>query len=185
MKSVAISDAECRLMIEEEQRLCEQNIQLLKGTLKAGISFKDGNLVKEDIVCPCIRLGRKLTRKERELYTDTDTTSTWKMIKENEKLYIFLEVVFSKTNGSPLNFCLEMSTTLKKSGKEKIMKFGGIELIRIPMEFGGETGYILQWMKLLVSAGGNISISDGIEPSIGVDGIMIDIPKLILVILKR
>ena len=160
MKSEAVGDAECRIMMEEEKRLCEKNVQFLKGTLKAGISFKDGNLVKDDIVHPCIRLERKLTQKERELYTDTVTMSTWKIIKENEKLYVFLEIVFSKTDAPPLHFCFEMSTKLKKAGKEKKIKFGGVELVGIPMEFEDGTGYILQWMKLLLSAGGNISISD-------------------------
>lgn len=180
MQGKTLSDAEYLLVIEEEKRLCENNVQFLKGTMKKGVTIENGEIAKIDKEMPSIRLGRKLIQKD--LYRETITRSMWKMAKDRDKgeLNAFLEIDFPETNASTLRFCFNMSTKLKKIGEGKKIKIGEVELIETFMEFEGDTGTILQWMKLLISSGGNISISDGEEPSIGTDGVPIDIPRLVL-----
>lgn len=179
MQNKKLSDAEYLLLVEEEKRLCE-NVQYLKGTMKKGISIENEEIVKKDKEMPSVRLGRKLIQKD--LYKRTATVSMWKLAKDKNtgELCAFLEVVFPETNAPTLHFCFDMSTKLQKIGEGKKIKIGDIELIEIFMEFEGDTGTILQWMKLLVTSGGDISISDGEEPSIGASGIPTDIPKIIL-----
>lgn len=180
MQFKKLSDAEYLLVIEEEKMLCESGVQFLKGNMIKGVSIKDGEIVKNDMTLPSIRLGRKLLQKD--LYKDTITMSIWKLASDRTTgdLYAFLEVNFPETKAPVLHFCFEMSTKLKKIGEGKKIKIGEIEFIETFMEFEGDTGTILQWMKLLINTGGNISISDGDEPSIGADEIPLDIPRLIL-----
>jgi len=180
MEGKNLGDAEYLLIIEEEKRLCESNILFLKGKMKKGVSIENGKIVKNDKEIPSIRLGRKLEQKD--LYMGTTTRSVWKLASDRNtvELCAFLEVVFPETNAPTLHFCLEMSTKLKKTGEGRKIKIGGVEFIETFMEFEGDTGTILQWMKLLIDTGGCISISDGEEPSIGADGIPIDIPRIVL-----
>ena len=49
----------------------------------------------------------------------------------------------------------------------------------VPYQFENNTDTILQWMELLVQTG-NINIVDGNEPSIGIEGIPVDVPLAIL-----
>jgi len=180
MEGKTLGDAEFLLLIEEEKRLCETNILFLKGKVKKGISIENGEIAKNDKEMPSIRLGRKLIQKD--LYRDTITRSVWKLASDRNtgELCAFLEVNFPETNAPALHFCLEMSTKLKKTGEGRKIKIGRVEFIETIMEFEGDTGTILQWMKLLIDAGGSISISDGEEPSIGADGIPVDIPRIVL-----
>lgn len=174
MEGKKLGDAEYLLLMDEEKRLCENNIQLLKGKMVKDFSIENGEIVKEDKVIPSIILGRKLTQKY--LYKSTINRSRWKLISDRNtgELCAFLEIEFPKTNAPSLNFCFEMNTKLKKN-----IKIIDIELIETFMEFDGDTGVILKWMKLLIDTGGRISISDREEPSINL-GIQIDVPRTVL-----
>ena len=180
MEGKKLGDAEYLLFVEEEKRLCENNVRLLKSKMMKGISIENDELVKCDKDIPSIILGRKLTQKD--LYKDTFARSIWKLASDRNtgELCAFLEIEFPATNAPALHFCFEMSTALKKTGEYKKAKIGCIELVETFMEFEGDTGTILQWMKLLIDAGGCISISDGEEPSINADRIQIDIPGIVL-----
>ena len=46
--------------------------------------------------------------------------------------------------------------------------------------FDDNTDGVLQWMILLSKSEGNIAIIDGREPSVGIDGVPIDVPSLVL-----
>lgn len=180
MEGKKLGDTEYLLLVEEEKRLCENNVQFLKGKMMKGVSVENGEIVKSDKEIPSIILGRKLPQKD--LYRDTITRNMWKLTRDRNtgELCAFLEVEFPETNVPALHFCFEMITKLKKTGEGKKIKIGGVELIETFMEFEGDTGTILKWMKLLIDTGGCISIGDGEEPSISADGIQMDIPRIVL-----
>lgn len=180
MEGKKLGDAEYLLFVDEEKRLCENNVHFLKGKMIKGVSIENEEIVKCDKEIPSIILGRKLTQKD--IYKDTFTRSIWKLAsdKNTGELCAFLEIEFPVTNAPTLHFCFEMNTTLKKTGEWKKTKIGNVELMETFMEFEEDTGTILQWMKLLIDSGGHISISDGEEPSINADGIQIDIPGIVL-----
>ena len=144
------------------------------------IGEKDGKLVDKDIHSPSIKINRKLDHKE--LYQSTDSESLWKLmtdIKESKRLVAFLEIKFPKTNAPELRFCFDMNISLYKTGEEKTFKIGDKEYKAAPYKFEKGTDIILQWMELLVKTE-DINIFDGEDPSVGIEGIPIDIPKTIL-----
>ena len=180
MEHRTLGDSEFCLMVEEEKRLCEKNTEFIKGILKKGIGEKDGKLVDKDIYSPSIKINRKLDRKE--LYKNTVSESIWKLmtdIKGSKRLVAFLEIKFPKTNAPELHFCFDMDMNLYRAGEEKRIKIGDKECKATPYKFEKGTDIILQWMELLVKTE-DINIFDGEDPSIGIEGIPIDIPKIIL-----
>lgn len=180
MEHRPLGDNEFCIMIEEEKRLCEKDTEFIKGILKKGIGEKDGKLVDKDIYSPSIKINRKLDHKE--LYKNTESESIWKLmtdIKESKRLVAFLEIKFPKTNAPELHFCFDMDINLYRAGEERIFKIGDKEYKAAQYKFEKGTDIILQWIELLVKTE-DISITDGEDPSIGIEGIPIDMPKTIL-----
>lgn len=180
MEHRILGNPEFHIMVEEEKRLYEKDTEFINGILKKGIGEKDGKLVDKDTYSPSIKINRKLDHKE--LYQSTESKSLWKLmtdIKESKRLMAFLEINFPKTNAPELHFCFDMDINLYKAGEERIFKIGDKEYKAVPYKFEKCTDIILQWMELLVKTE-DINIFDGEEPSIGIGGIPIDIPKTIL-----
>jgi hypothetical protein len=180
MEYRTLGDPEFCIMVEEEKRLCEKDTEFIKGILKKGIGEKDGKLVDKDTYSPSIKINRKLDHKE--LYKNTLSESLWKLmtdIKGSKRLVAFLEIKFPKTNAPELHFCFDMDIRLYRAGEERIFKIGDKEYKAAPYKFEKGTDTILQWMELLVKTE-DINIFDEEDPSVGIEGIPVDIPKTIL-----
>lgn len=180
MEGRKLGDQECVLIVEEEKRLCENGVQLIKGLLKKDLTIMNGEIVKKDKEISALKLNRIL--ENRDLYVDINTESAWKLItdKDEKKMYAFLQIKFLNIKVPELHFCFEMSMKLYRAGDDIKVKHKGLEVIATPMTFDDDTDTALQWMNLLLRSEGNIAIIDEREPSVGIDGVPIDIPSMVL-----
>lgn len=186
MKYRPLSDSECALIIEEDKRLCEKDVLYVKGIITEGVTIYNGETAKKNMTIPAIKLGRKIS--DRRLYEDTVSISEWKMVTDKEKkiLTAFLSIEFPLTHAPKLIFCFEMNMRFNIVDLPIIKKDN---MIGIPVAFDEHTDNILQWMNLLIQndkgQGSQLAILDGDEPSIGSDGIPIDVPIIIMQIFEE
>ena len=178
MKYKPLTDEQYAEILADEKRMCTP-AQFIKAKFQPGISRRDHIVTKKETEIPAIKMSHI---EDKDQLRSTSFDSMWSIYQDKEKgeLILILALIFSEPNRY-LKFCFQLNTKLKKLGVPPvaISTPQGVFLFEV-MEPDEPTAEVLNWLNLLIQSNGEITLMDDTEPSVGLENITTDIPKIVL-----